>query len=375
MKYAARHTELAYNLLGSTGLLVSQAGFGGYRVDISVQTHRQALSHAILSGMNLIDTSSNYADGGSERLVGSVLEALSNAGKVSRDEVVLVSKAGYLQGENFRLSQDRKKAGNPFQDLVIFDEELEHCIHQDFLADQLTRSLQRLGMDRIDCYLLHNPEYYLKLSKQQDVPVEVARAEYLRRIRGAFLYLEEEVKLGRIGCYGISSNTFPKSASDYEFTSFSTIWAMAEEISQQHHFRIIEFPCNLFETGAVTEKNQQDGSSLLEYAIEKNVATLINRPLNAIQGDQLIRLADNVYKSAAAKEVETYRKKTAAMDAAWESADSLSHLALRALRTTKGVTAILVGMRKRDYVEDVLRELHKHCQVEERKDAWEELAK
>ncbi len=49
----------------------------------------------------------------------------------------------------------------------------------------------------------------------------------------------------------------------------------------------------------------------------------------------------------------------------------LSHLALRTLRSTKGVTAVLVGMRQVSYVEDVLQELHCPCVVEDRKSSWE----
>lgn len=36
-----------------------------------------------------------------------------------------------------------------------------HCIHPDFLADQWTRSAERLGLETIDIYLLHNPVHFL----------------------------------------------------------------------------------------------------------------------------------------------------------------------------------------------------------------------
>ena len=41
-EYAAKHRELFYRSFGNSGLVVSEAGFGGYRVDVSVAEHRQA---------------------------------------------------------------------------------------------------------------------------------------------------------------------------------------------------------------------------------------------------------------------------------------------------------------------------------------------
>lgn len=158
-EYSKRFAALSYQRLGRTGLSASGAGFGGYRVDDRVPEHRQALAQALQSGINVVDTSANYADGGSERLIGNVLNDLAAQGKVGRDEVIVVSKGGYLQGENYDLSQKRREEGRPFPELVAYGEGLEHCIHPRFLAEQISKSLERLKLEAIDCYLLHNPEY------------------------------------------------------------------------------------------------------------------------------------------------------------------------------------------------------------------------
>ena len=81
-----------YRVLGPTGLTVSIVGFGGYRTGRADPTHREALRAALAAGVNLIDTSSNYQLGDSERLFGEVLAE----GIVPRDEVVVVSKVGYV---------------------------------------------------------------------------------------------------------------------------------------------------------------------------------------------------------------------------------------------------------------------------------------
>ena len=258
---ATSFPQLTYQALNQTNLFVSQAGFGCYRVDVAVEGHHEALRYALLNGINLIDTSSNYADGGSEKLVGQVVADLVHEEQITREAVVVVSKVGYLQGQNYALSQDRKRAERPFPDLVEYADGLEHCIHPEFISDQLTRSLARLDMAVIDCYLLHNPEYYLGWAHKAGMPLAEARTEYYRRIELAFRHLEEEVVNGRIQTYGISSNTFPAAANDPQFTSLERCWTIAERIHPNHQFRVIQLPMNLIETGGVTEMNQQDGRS------------------------------------------------------------------------------------------------------------------
>ena len=146
---ADQFSGLVFTPFGSTGLLVSGAGFGCYRVNVGVTAHANALKKALTSGVNLIDTSANYADGGSEQLVGEVIAALIESGRMNREQVVVVSKGGYLQGNNYALSQQRKADGNPFKEVVEYADGLEHCIHPEFLDDQIERSLKRLGLDKL----------------------------------------------------------------------------------------------------------------------------------------------------------------------------------------------------------------------------------
>jgi aryl-alcohol dehydrogenase-like predicted oxidoreductase len=178
-----------------------------------------------------------------------------------------------------------------------------HCIHPDFLSDQLFRSLARLQLDHLDVLLLHNPEYFLSDAlHQRRHDLGATRDEYYRRLAAAFSFLEEQVAANRIAYYGVSSNTFPHAASNPEFTSLERLWEIAESLSMQHHFRVIQFPANLFETGAMFEKNQSGSRTLLDFAAEKNLATLANRPLNAMHGSSMSRLASFATISAAEAE-------------------------------------------------------------------------
>lgn len=372
---AAKYPQLTYRPLGETRLNVSQAGFGCYRVHVSVPEHRQALRQALESGVNLIDTSANYGDGGSEELVGQVVNEGVAAGAFTRESLVIVSKAGYLQGQNFELSRQRKQLGIPFPDIVPYADGLEHCIHPDFLSDQLTRSLKRLNLESLDVYLLHNPEYYLSWAAQKGIALQEARREYYRRIELAFQQLEREAANGRIRYYGISSNTFPSPASAAEFTSLERVWQIAEEIDNTHHFRVIQLPMNLLETGAAVEKNQSGDRSVLQFAHDEDLGVLINRPLNAIQGRGLIRLAetDASHSDDVEQMTQAIKEAAAAADPDWAKATSLSQTALRALRSTQGVTTALVGMRRPAYVEDVLAELTQPVEIRPRPASWERL--
>src|SRR4051794_41093211 len=124
---AARLGPHAAAPLGTTGLFVSRLGFGGYRVDDAHPIYAEALGHA-LERCNLIDTSTNYTDGGSERLVGEVLAAATTAHRLQRRDVVVVSKVGYVQGQNLLLAAARRRDGQPFPEMVEYMDGCWHCI-------------------------------------------------------------------------------------------------------------------------------------------------------------------------------------------------------------------------------------------------------
>jgi aryl-alcohol dehydrogenase-like predicted oxidoreductase len=287
--------EAAYGPLGTTDLVVSRLGFGTYRVDDRIREHADALTRAVSRGVNLIDTSTNYGDGHSERLVGRIVSDLDREGTVPRAAVVVVSKIGYAQGENLALAEAREQAGSPFPEMVKLGEGLWHCIHPEWIEDQLDRSLERLGLDTLDVCLLHNPEYFLAEAAQKRVPLQQARDEFYERVTRAFGHFEEEVKRGRLSYYGVSSNTLGAPRGDAEVTDLSRFVTAARAAGgEHHHFNVVQLPMNLLEPGPALEKNTgADGSATaLEAAQTHGLAVLVNRPLNAIVGTRLIRLAD-----------------------------------------------------------------------------------
>ncbi|HET8948801.1 MAG TPA: aldo/keto reductase, partial [Candidatus Polarisedimenticolia bacterium] len=234
---------------------LGRIGFGCYRVDDRTPAHRTALENALDAGCRLIDTSTNYTDGGSESLVGAVLADRERRMPGARAQVVLVSKIGYVQGQNLDLALERERRGDPFPEMVRYMDGCWHCIHPDFLRDQLRRSLQRLQTERLDVCLLHNPEYFLSDAAHRGAKDrEAARAEFYRRVQEAFSFFEEQVAQGVLGAYGVSSNTVVAPGDGWETTSLGRFLDAARGAGgTEHHFRVVQWPMNLFEGGAALE--------------------------------------------------------------------------------------------------------------------------
>jgi aryl-alcohol dehydrogenase-like predicted oxidoreductase len=308
--YAARAIGLAgdaalaggFTALGTTGLTVTRLGFGTYRVTAQEPEHREALSKALRTSCNVIDTSTNYMDGDSERFVGSVLAELVGTGVIRREEIVVVSKIGYVQGQNLKQAEAREKSGAPYPEMVKYGEGIWHCIHPDFLADQLTLSLDRLGLATLDVCLLHNPEYFLSEAAHRSGsdPAELL-TKFYSRLERAFAYFESQVSAGRVQYYGVSSNTVTAPADDPEVTSLSRMIEAAQAAAHSagtgtHHFRVVQLPMNLFESGAAMTANTgvSNRQTVLDYARQAGVAVLVNRPLNAMPAPRsgILRLAD-----------------------------------------------------------------------------------
>ena len=266
--------------LGSTGLQCHPLGFGCYRVMEGNAQHEAALREYLDRGGNLIDTSANYGDGHSEILVGQVLRDFP------RDRVIVVTKGGYIQGQNLTIARRRN-----FPEVVHYGDGIWHSIHPEFLETQVEMSLSRMQLASADVYLLHNPEYFLEDQAHHKAVGDAEHQEFYRRVQEAFRFLEGKVADGRIRWYGISSNNFPAPVAAQTRTSVERCWEAAESVSPNHHFRVVQLPLNLYESGGALEQNN-NGKTVLEFAKEKGLGVLLNRPLNAFFSNRMIRLAD-----------------------------------------------------------------------------------
>ncbi len=254
-------------------------GFGTYRVVDQNLEHIQALQLAIDSGIRIIDTSSNYMDGASERMIAKVLSQREQS-----EPIEVISKFGYIQGTLL----EQIKADNPFKEVVKYSESCYHCIHAEFMREQLSQSLQRLQCDTLACYLLHNPEYYMYDALNSGMALEAVRDTMLERIYDVFVALEQEVESGRITSYGISSNSFAKAPHEKDFLPYEDLIILARNAAQEvgnamHHFTTVELPINLLE---------QEGLACAAWAKKEGLRVIANRVLNAQKEGLMFRLAD-----------------------------------------------------------------------------------
>jgi len=256
--------------------MLSRFAFGTYRTTIHNPIHQEALHYALERGIVDIDTSSNYMYGEAEELIGAAIQDFK------REDIRIVSKGGYIQGPNLQRVQE----GWRVEDLVEYSPGCFHAISPMFLEDQINRSLQRLQSDSIDTYLLHNPEYYLMTtikSNATDEEIDKHQAIMQERIQKAFAFLEEQVKIGKIKSYGISSNSFAKKPNDYHFLDYSKLTHYAKAIAgEQHHLKILQLPMNIYEN---------EGIPCAKWAKENGLEVHINRPLNAFYMGGMLRLA------------------------------------------------------------------------------------
>jgi len=130
---------MRYNKLGSTGLFVSELGFGtmtfgGGGIWGSIGAVQQAEADALLrrafeAGINFIDTADVYSDGDSERITG---QSLQNLG-IPRDEVVVATKVFGEVG-----SKPNQRGSS-----------------RAHIMDGARASLARMQLDHFDLYQLH----------------------------------------------------------------------------------------------------------------------------------------------------------------------------------------------------------------------------
>ncbi|EMA23396.1 aldo/keto reductase [Haloarcula argentinensis] len=136
---------MEYTTLGSTGMEVSRLCLGCMSFGTSEwrdwvldeDESREVIERAIDLGINFFDTANMYSMGESERVLGTVLD------DYDRDRQVVATK-GY-----FQMDEDNPNSGG---------------LSRKAIEQELSNSLDRLGMDTVDLYQIHRWDY--------DTPIE-----------------------------------------------------------------------------------------------------------------------------------------------------------------------------------------------------------
>src|SRR5581483_9996348 len=166
------------------GLSLSSIGLGTYLGepdDRADANYTDAILAALRSGINVLDTAINYRHQRSERNIGAALAKLIDAGEITREDVFIATKAGYLSFDGEMPPDPRAYFLREYVEPGILDPDQiaagMHCMTPRYLEDQIARSRRNLNVDTIDLFYVHNPETQLQ---------EVARDVFRERLESAF---------------------------------------------------------------------------------------------------------------------------------------------------------------------------------------------
>lgn len=207
---------MRYRQLGSTGITVSEIGFGTWGLGgdsygpVDDATSRASLELAFDRGVTFYDTSDLYGDGHSEAVLGQVF-------KQRRDRVVLATKVGTLPHTGFHMPQNFSAA---------------------YITKGLEASLTRLGTDYVDLYQLHSPPL--------DLPNWAEAVDTLEQLQRA----------GKIRAFGLSA----RSPAD------------AKAAVAAHGFPVVQVNFNMIDQRAET-------TGLFALCAEQQVGVIARTPL------------------------------------------------------------------------------------------------
>jgi len=263
-------------------------------------------------GVNVIDTAINYRYQKSERVVGAVLRYLLEKG-YSREELFICSKVGYISEDADRGVSGQMLTNTMIEEGKITEEDIVaacHCLHPNYLEDQLERTLSNIGLEKLDLYYIHN-------SVETQLPL-IEAEKFRERLSRAFEFCEEKVQKGKIGAYGMATWMCfrAKTEEDKIYMSIQEAVELAEKVGgKEHNFKYIQLPVNMIMPEAFGQKWQEykEGDKVLnenvfQVARRSRVNVITSSPL--AQGQLgLMEPPKDVFKmsSIAAKHIQFAR--------------------------------------------------------------------
>jgi len=315
-------------------LTLSNVGVGTYLGNPDSETDtlvKNAVKKSIKSGINVIDTAINYRAQKAERSVGRAISELIEEGEISRDNVFISTKNGYVTNDADVKSDFWQYVNSEYvKSGVIQANDITsgyHCMTVSYLEDQLNRSLKNLDLECIDLMYLHNAmEGQIK---------DVTREQFIKNLKDVFEFYENKRKEGKIRFYGMATwECFRVDKENPQYLSLSEVLQLANDVGGENHgFRFIQLPFNMHLDQAYMIKNQTyDGNniSFLEAARKSSVGIFTSVPL--MQGKLL---APGVMPEFGGL-IPSLR-------------------ALQFIRSTPGVLAPLIGHKTESHVDENLK--------------------
>jgi aryl-alcohol dehydrogenase-like predicted oxidoreductase len=318
-------------------LHLSSIGMGTYLGQPSEeddQAVENAVFESVKSGaVNVIDTAINYRAMRSEKSIGRALLRLVKDKIISRDQIFISTKNGYITNDGDYPNIDVMEYIHRMyiQTDVITADDISsgyNIINPNYLAKCIDKSLMNMHVSSIDLVYIHNAFE----SWYQDV----SREQFMEMLVKAFEVYEKYRAKNKIRYYGMATWTcFRVPPTSPEYLSLEQAVKCAESVGgKDHGFRFIQLPYNLAYSEALLLRNQSVGSeenlTILQAAEKLNIGIFTSIPL--FQG-RLLRSQIPDYGGIS---------------------DPIAKL-VQIIRSSPSVIAPLIGQKKAEHVEENLK--------------------
>lgn len=318
-------------------LHLSSIGMGTYLGQPSEeddQAVENAVFESVKSGaVNVIDTAINYRAMRSEKSIGRALLRLVKDRIISRDQIFISTKNGYITNDGDYPNIDVMEYIHRMyiQTDVITADDISsgyNIINPNYLAKCIDKSLMNMHVSSIDLVYIHNAFE----SWYQDV----SREQFMEMLVKAFEVYEKYRAKNKIRYYGMATWTcFRVPPTSPEYLSLEQAVKCAESVGgRDHGFRFIQLPYNLAYSEALLLRNQsvrsEENLTILQAAEKLNIGIFTSIPL--FQG-RLLR-----------SQIPDYGGIT----------DPIAKL-VQIIRSSPSVIAPLIGQKKAEHVEENLK--------------------
>jgi aryl-alcohol dehydrogenase-like predicted oxidoreductase len=268
------------------GIFLSSIGIGTYLGDPTVQ-HDELIEKAIYDSVrsgavNVLDTAINYRYMKSEKCIGRALIRLIDVNIISRNQVFVCTKNGYITNDADYPSVDVMEY---IQKMFISPGLIQagdissgyNILNPNYIARCIDKSLMNMRLKTIDLVYIHNAFE----SWNQDV----SRSEFNHMIADVFRTYERYRTDNKIRYYGMATwSCFRVPRDSNEYLSLEDMVNIAEEAGGKNHgFKFIQLPYNLAYSEAIFLKNQNVGSekdlTILEACRKLDIGVFTSVPL------------------------------------------------------------------------------------------------
>jgi Predicted oxidoreductases (related to aryl-alcohol dehydrogenases) len=264
----------------------SSLGIGTYLGQLTAEDDidlENAIYHSLKSGaVNVIDTAINYRSMKSEKNIGHAIKRLIEDKIISRDQVFISTKNGYITNDGDYPTIDVLEYMHKMyiSQGIIDSKDISsgyNVLNPNYIRKCIDKSLTNMQLDTIDLVYIHNAyESWFQ---------DISRSEFNEKIRRVFQVYEEYRSQNKIRYYGMATWTcFRLPRNEEGYLSLEDMVRIAEDVAgKDHGFRFIQLPYNLAYREAYSLRNQTVNSdndlTILEACKKLNIGVFTSVPL------------------------------------------------------------------------------------------------